>query len=137
MRSIYCGAVTLENVGQTQTVCGWVHRRRDHGGVIFVDVRDRSGLLQVVINPSSPEIFTVAEQLRNEYVVKITGTVRPRPEGTVNADLATGQIELVAEEVVILKCCRNPTFYGGSISMRLVKKFVCNIAISICVVLKY
>lgn len=110
MRSIYCGAVTLENVGQTQTVCGWVHRRRDHGGVIFVDVRDRSGLLQVVINPSSPEIFTVAEQLRNEYVVKITGTVRPRPEGTVNADLATGQIELVAEEVVILNASETPPF---------------------------
>ena len=87
MRSHYCGQVTHELIDQTVTVCGWVHRRRDHGGVIFVDLRDREGLLQVVFNPDDADMFKQAESLRNEFVLKVTGKVRHRPEGTVNEKL--------------------------------------------------
>lgn len=110
MRSHYCGHVNQELIGQDVTVCGWVHRRRDHGGVIFVDLRDREGLLQVVFNPDLAEMFTVAERVRSEYVLKITGAVRARPEGTANPDLATGQVELVVKNVEILNRSETPPF---------------------------
>ena len=87
MRTHYCGHVDDALIGQEVTVAGWVHRRRDHGGVIFVDLRDREGLLQVVFDPDVPELFGEAERLRNEYVVSVKGRVRARPEGTVNAHL--------------------------------------------------
>ena len=110
MRSIYCGEVRDTQIGQTATVCGWVHRRRDHGGVIFLDVRDRSGLLQVVVNPTAAKVFATAEQLRNEYVLQVTGKVHARPEGTVNNELATGKVELIAEELTILNTAQTPPF---------------------------
>ncbi len=102
MRTHYCGQVSAALVGQKVAVAGWVHRRRDHGGVIFVDLRDREGLVQVVCNPDAAEVFASAEKLRNEFVVRVAGTVRARPAGTTNANLATGQVEIVASEVEIL-----------------------------------
>lgn len=110
MRSIYCGDVRENHISQTITICGWVHRRRDHGGVIFLDVRDRSGLLQVVINPADKALFATAEQLRNEFVVQVQGTVRARPEGTVNTELLTGKVELNATEITILNGAQTPPF---------------------------
>ena len=102
MRTHYCGLVTATLIGQQVTVAGWVQRRRDHGGVIFVDLRDREGLVQVVCNPDAAAVFADAEKLRNEFVVQIIGTVRERPAGTANANLATGQVEIVASAVEIL-----------------------------------
>ena len=102
MRTHYCGQVNETLDGETVTVCGWVHRRRDHGGVIFIDLRDRDGLLQVVFDPDTPEPFSVAERVRNEYVLKVTGRVRPRPEGTINPDLPTGQIEVLGKAIEML-----------------------------------
>src|SRR5215468_2217942 len=101
MRTNYCGLVTEELLGQTVSLCGWVHRRRDHGGVIFIDLRDRDGLVQVVCDPDRAETFASAEKLRHEFVIGVTGLVRPRPEGTVNPDLATGEIEILAHELTI------------------------------------
>lgn len=94
MRTHYCGQVNESLIGKDVTLCGWVHRRRDHGGVIFIDLRDREGLVQVVFNPEAADLFKSAESIRNEYVLSITGTVKNRPEGTVNEDLATGKIEV-------------------------------------------
>ncbi len=111
MRSHFCGQVTEALDGQTVTVCGWVHRRRDHGGVIFVDLRDREGLLQVVIDPDTPETFALAEQVRSEYVLRVTGRVRPRPEGTVNADMPTGLIEVLAKDIELLNSAITPPFH--------------------------
>ncbi len=102
MRSHYCGQVDEKLLGREVTVAGWVHRRRDHGGVIFVDLRDREGLLQIVFNPEAATVFAEAERLRNEFVVKVTGKVRERPAGTVNANLASGKVELVAEQIELL-----------------------------------
>ncbi len=102
MRTHYCGEVNERLVGSTVSVAGWVHRRRDHGGVIFVDLRDRSGLLQVVFDPDAPEVFAEAERLRGEWVVRVQGTVRPRPEGTVNPNLASGKVELLATAIDVL-----------------------------------
>jgi aspartyl-tRNA synthetase len=102
MRSHYCGQVNESLTGQSVTVAGWVHRRRDHGGVIFVDLRDPQGLLQIVCNPDAAEVFATAEKLRNEFVICVRGSVRARPAGTVNANLASGAIELVAEHVELL-----------------------------------
>jgi aspartyl-tRNA synthetase len=102
MRSHYCGQVNEKLVGQEVTVAGWVHRRRDHGGVIFVDIRDRDGLLQVVIDPDNQAQFAEAEKLRNEFVVQVRGLVRERPTGTANANLASGKVELLARELVTL-----------------------------------
>lgn len=101
-RTHYCGDVTEKFLGQTVTVMGWAHRRRDHGGVIFVDLRDREGLVQIVINPEHKEIFAVGEKIRNEFVLKIVGKVQSRLEGTVNEKLKTGKIEIVADSVEIL-----------------------------------
>jgi aspartyl-tRNA synthetase len=102
MRSHYCGQVNESLLGQTVTVAGWVHRRRDHGGVIFIDLRDRDGLVQVVCDPDAPELFAVAESLRNEFVVSITGLVRTRPAGTANANLASGKVEMLARRIELL-----------------------------------
>ncbi|MBV8497495.1 MAG: aspartate--tRNA ligase, partial [Gammaproteobacteria bacterium] len=102
MRSHYCGQVNEKLLGQEVTVAGWVHRRRDHGGVIFVDLRDREGLLQIVFDPTAAAVFREAERLRSEYVVRVTGKVRARPEGTVNAALATGRVEVLARELELL-----------------------------------
>ena len=102
MRTHTCGQVNQTLIGQAVAVAGWAHRRRDHGGVIFVDLRDREGLVQIVCNPDAAEVFANAEKLRNEFVVRVTGTVRPRPAGTVNANLASGGVEIVATAVEIL-----------------------------------
>src|ERR1700731_1630144 len=96
MRSEYCGLVTEALLGQSVSLCGWVHRRRDHGGVIFIDLRDREGLVQVVCDPDNPATFATAEKIRNEFVAKVTGLVRRRPAGTVNANLVSGEIEVLA-----------------------------------------
>lgn len=102
MRTHYCGQVDDSLTGSTVTVAGWVHRRRDHGGVIFVDLRDREGLVQVVCDPDEQALFAVAESLRNEFVVSIEGKVRPRPEGTANANLRSGKIEILAKRIELL-----------------------------------
>ena len=102
MRSHYCGQVNEKLLGQEVTVAGWVHRRRDHGGVIFVDLRDREGLLQIVFDPGAASVFGEAERLRNEFVVRVAGKVRERPTGTVNPNLASGRVELVARELELL-----------------------------------
>ncbi|MGP8032820.1 MAG: aspartate--tRNA ligase [Steroidobacteraceae bacterium] len=102
MRSHYCGQVDEQLLGREVTVAGWVHRRRDHGGVIFVDLRDREGLLQIVFHPEAAAVFAEAERLRNEFVVSVTGTVRERPAGTVNPQLASGKVELVARSIELL-----------------------------------
>ena len=101
MRTHYCGQVNESLIGQEVTVAGWVHRRRDHGGVIFVDLRDREGLLQVVFDPDAKAVFADAERLRGEFVHRRSrGLVRARPAGTANANLASGQVELLARELV-------------------------------------
>ena len=102
MRTHYCGQVNEKLLGQEVTVAGWVHRRRDHGGVIFVDLRDREGLLQIVFDPGAASVFGEAERLRNEFVVRVAGKVRERPTGTVNPNLASGRVELVARELELL-----------------------------------
>ena len=111
MRTHYCGEVDESLVGQEIDVCGWVHRRRDHGGVIFIDLRDREGLLQVVFDPDRAEIFAEAERIRSEYVLKVKGLVRPRPEGTVNPNMRTGQVEILAHELEILNKSETPPFH--------------------------
>jgi aspartyl-tRNA synthetase len=102
MRTHYCGQVNEKLLGQEVTVAGWVHRRRDHGGVIFVDLRDREGLLQIVFNPEAAAVFAEAERLRSEFVVRVTGRVRERPAGTANANLASGRVEVLARELEVL-----------------------------------
>ncbi len=102
MRSHYCGQVDEKLIGQEITVAGWVHRRRDHGGVIFVDLRDREGLLQIVFDPDAAEIFKEAERLRNEFVIRVKGRVRERPSGTTNPHLASGRVEVLARELELL-----------------------------------
>ena len=110
MRSHYCGQVDESLVGETVSVAGWVHRRRDHGGVIFVDLRDRQGLLQVVIDPDTPQAFAAAEHLGREYCLRIAGKVRRRPAGTANASLASGQVEVLAKELEVLNASDTPPF---------------------------
>ena len=102
MRTHYCGQVNEALIGQTVSVAGWVSRRRDHGGVIFVDLRDREGLLQVVFDPDRAEIFREMERVRSEFVLQVKGVVRQRPQGTANANLASGQVEILAHELVVL-----------------------------------
>ena len=102
MRSHNCGQVNETLVGDVVTVSGWAHRRRDHGGVIFIDLRDASGLLQVVVDPDAVEAFALAETVRNEHVLQVTAKVRPRPEGTTNPDLPTGMVEVYATDMEIL-----------------------------------
>ncbi len=110
MRTNYCGLIDKTYLDQTVTLFGWVHRRRDHGGVIFIDLRDREGLVQVVVDPDTPETFATADRLRGEFVVRITGRVRPRPEGTTNANLKSGEIEVLAQEIVLLNAAQTPPF---------------------------
>ncbi|MEX0739768.1 MAG: aspartate--tRNA ligase [Pseudohongiella sp.] len=110
MRSHYCGELNEAIIDETVSLCGWVHRRRDHGGVIFVDLRDRDGLCQVVFDPDRAETFALAESLRNEFVVRVTGRVRARPEGTINKDLPSGGIEVLAHELEILSVAKTPPF---------------------------
>jgi aspartyl-tRNA synthetase len=110
MRTHYCGEIGESLAGRTLEVAGWVHRRRDHGGVIFVDLRDRSGLLQVVFDPDTPEAFKGAEHLGREFCIQVQGKLRPRPAGTVNPHLASGQVELLATKLVILNPSATPPF---------------------------
>lgn len=110
IRTEYCGSVTESYIDQSITVVGWVHRRRDHGGVIFLDMRDRDGLLQVVIDPDTPEAFATADKARSEFILKITGRVRRRYEGTTNPNMKSGQIELLAKEIETLATSETPPF---------------------------
>ena len=111
MRTHYCGDVNADHIGQELTVAGWVHRRRDHGGVIFIDLRDREGLLQVVCDPDSPDLFRVAERVRGEFVLAVEGRVRHRPEGTVNPKLPSGEVELLATGLEVLNAAETPPFH--------------------------
>jgi len=111
MRSHYCGQVDESLIGEEVAVTGWVHRRRDHGGVIFIDLRDREGLLQVVFDPDRPEIFAEAERIRSEYVLAVKGLVRERPEGTINPNMATGRVEVLARELTVLNRSETPPFH--------------------------
>ncbi|HSC13884.1 MAG TPA: aspartate--tRNA ligase [Gammaproteobacteria bacterium] len=111
MRSHYCGHVNRAEIGRSVTVAGWVHRRRDHGGVIFIDLRDREGLLQVVFDPDRAEMFKEAERLRSEYVLAVEGVVRARPQGTVNPNLASGEVEVLAKKLTVLARAKTPPFH--------------------------
>lgn len=110
MRTHYCGQVDSQLIGQEVTLCGWAHRRRDHGGVIFVDLRDREGLAQIVCDPDRPLMFKTAESVRNEFCLRITGKVRARPEGTVNPNIASGAIEILCHEMEVLNPSVTPPF---------------------------
>ena len=110
MRSHYCGEITSKNLDQEVTICGWIHKRRDHGGVIFLDVRDIKGICQAVINPDNAESFSIAETLRNEFIVEISGLVKARLEGTTNKNMLTGEVELVAKNINILSKAVTPVF---------------------------
>ena len=111
MRTHYCGQVEQSLIGEHVEVCGWVHRRRDHGGVIFIDLRDREGLLQVVFDPDRAEIFAEAERIRGEFVLKVKGLVRERPEGTINPNMTTGHVEVLAHELEVLNRSETPPFH--------------------------
>ncbi len=110
MRSHYCGHLNSSHIDQQVELCGWVHRRRDHGGVIFIDLRDREGLVQVVYDPDLPDVFSIAEQVRNEYVLRVSGRVRARPDGTINPDLPTGEIEVLGLGLEVLNPSETPPF---------------------------
>ena len=109
-RTDYCGAVTARHLGLTVSLCGWVHRRRDHGGVIFIDLRDREGIVQIVCDPDRGTMFETAESIRNEYCVRVSGLVRARPEGTVNINVASGEIEVLCHEIEVLNPSVTPPF---------------------------
>ncbi|HUO67085.1 MAG TPA: amino acid--tRNA ligase-related protein, partial [Gammaproteobacteria bacterium] len=111
MRSHYCGQVNRALIGREIRVAGWVHRRRDHGGVIFIDLRDREGLLQVVFDPDNAAMFAEAERLRGEYVLAVEGRVRERPAGTINPNMATGEVELLATKLDVLAKSKTPPFH--------------------------
>ena len=111
IRTKYCGELNVSNVGETISVAGWVHRRRDHGGVIFVDLRDTSGLLQLVFNPEDKDLFSQAEKFRSEFVLSVTGIIRKRPEGTINPEMPTGEIELLAQSGHVLNVSKTPPFH--------------------------
>jgi len=110
MRTEYCGNVTKEHLGKDVSICGWVHRRRDHGGVIFLDIRDLEGICQAVIDPSNEEAFSLADKCRSEFVIQIKGSVRERPEGTVNSKMKTGEIEIEVSELEVLNSAATPAF---------------------------
>jgi aspartyl-tRNA synthetase len=110
MRSHYCGVLNEALIDQDVTLCGWVHHRRDHGGVIFIDLRDREGVAQIVIDPDTEQSFAVAERVRGEYVLRASGRVRMRPEGTINPDMRTGQIEVLVRDLEILNDAHTPPF---------------------------
>ena len=102
MLSHYCGDINESHLDQTFNVCGWAHNYRDHGGVIFVDLRDREGIVQIVIDPDTPEAFALAERVRHEYVLHAQGRVRSRPEGTANPNIKSGQVEILVKELELL-----------------------------------
>ena len=110
MRSEYCGNVTKEHLGKDVSICGWVHRRRDHGGVIFLDIRDLEGICQAVIDPSNDEAFSLADKCRSEFVIQIKGNVRERPEGTINSKMKTGEVEIEVSEIEVLNSAATPAF---------------------------
>ena len=110
MRSEYCGNITKEHLGKDVSICGWVHRRRDHGGIIFLDLRDLEGICQAVIDPSNDKAFSLADKCRSEFVIKVKGNVRERPEGTINPKMKTGEIEIEANEIEILNSATTPAF---------------------------
>jgi aspartyl-tRNA synthetase len=110
MRTHYCGDLNKTHIGETVTLCGWAHRRRDHGGVIFIDLRDREGIAQIVIDPDTKETFSIAESIRNEFVLKVVCKVRARPEGTVNLNIPTGEVEMLASTIEILNPSLTPPF---------------------------
>ncbi len=110
MRSHHCGVITTQHLDEDVVFCGWVHRRRDHGGVIFIDLRDHTGLVQVVFDPDRADIFSLAEQVRNEFVLRIRGRVRPRPDGTINPEMATGEVEVLGQELELLNRAETPPF---------------------------
>src|SRR5512145_2542362 len=110
MRTHYCGLLNTDQLDQTVSICGWAHRRRDHGGVIFIDLRDREGLAQVVCDPDRAEMFRIAESVRSEFVLRITGRVRRRPEGTTNANITSGEIEILCHEIEVLNTAVTPPF---------------------------
>ena len=110
MRSHYCGELNRSHIGQEVSVCGWVHRRRDHGGIIFLDLRDRQGIAQIVFDPSVQEAFIQADTVRSEYVLRVTGTIRARPEGTANLDMVTGEIEIIGSQIEIFNSAKTPPF---------------------------
>lgn len=110
MRTQYAGLIDESYIGQTVTLYGWVHRRRDHGGVIFIDLRDREGLVQIVCDPDRPEVFSTADKVRNEYVLEVKGLVRARPDGTTNEELTSGKVEVLAQDLKILNPSAPPPF---------------------------
>jgi aspartyl-tRNA synthetase len=110
MRTHYCGLLNTDQLDQIVSLCGWAHRRRDHGGVIFIDLRDREGLAQIVCDPDRPEMFKIAESVRNEFVLRITGKVRRRPSGTTNANIGSGEIEVLCHEIEVLNTSVTPPF---------------------------
>src|SRR5262245_38908099 len=110
MRTQYCGALTTAFVHQTVELCGWVHRRRDHGGVIFIDLRDREGVVQVVFDPDTGDHFKTADRVRSEYVIRVVGRVRARAEATVNPNMTTGAIEVLGKQIEILNAAETPPF---------------------------
>ncbi len=110
MRTHYCGLLNTDQLDQTVSLCGWAHRRRDHGGVIFIDLRDREGLAQIVCDPDRADMFKIAESVRNEFVLRITGRVRRRPEGTTNANIGSGEIEVLCHEIEVLNAAVTPPF---------------------------
>ena len=110
MRTHMCGVINKEQLGETVALCGWVHRRRDHGGVIFIDLRDREGLVQVVFNPDSAETFAIAESVRSEYVLRVEGVVRDRLEGSINPNMKTGEIEILVNQIEVLNESETPPF---------------------------
>tara|TARA_B100001059_G_scaffold43587_1_gene35815 strand:+ start:2216 stop:3988 length:1773 start_codon:yes stop_codon:yes gene_type:complete len=110
MRSNYCGEINDSFVGQSVELCGWVHRRRDHGGVIFLDLRDREGIAQIVFDPDQKESFAAAEEVRSEFVIRVTGLIRMRPEGTINLDMKTGKVEVLGQQLDILNRAETPPF---------------------------
>ena len=110
MRTHYCGKINETLIDDTVTFCGWIHRRRDHVGVIFLDVRDREGLVQVVFDPDTNDAINVADSVRSEFVVQITGRVRGRPEGATNDNMSTGKIEILGKDITVLNKAQTPPF---------------------------
>ena len=111
LKTVSCGSLSIENLGDDVVLAGWVHRRRDHGGLIFIDLRDREGVVQVVFNPElAPEIHVMAQDLRSEWVVQVKGSVGQRPDGTDNPRIPTGYVEVVAKELKILNPSKTPPF---------------------------
>ena len=110
MRTNFCGELNKKFIGKEVTICGWIHRRRDHGGVIFLDIRDTTGIVQIVIRPETKETFKIAEQVRSEFVLKATGNVEERPEDSENTTLTTGEIEIDCSSIEVLNDAETPAF---------------------------